>query len=649
MNLIECHHHNNNFDYHNIKNALCGQINSKDIFICRKIMIIQMKMTSEEKELKRLKQQLKNNRREENFTKIMQDHGNELKLLESWLISKNVGIIFDSEIDDWNEKTSVFNKYIIGKDQLVFLIESEDGEMFGHYLNTTIDEVYGKNMKTDENSFHFTLKFKNKRIERATKYEIKDFEKGGYWLLPNDNKWLIKLGDIVLSKHNTKEKSYCCQSENTFDYHGIKNALCGKTKYKENNEWKGDEYTPKRILVFQMEANELKRFQMKELERQRNEMIEKEKLRHKLIQENPTKQIEEWTNLFCSETIFDSDIDDWSSSEILNKRIKGRNKLLFLIESEDDETFGYYLSTTVTSIFNKKNKTDSQSFHFNLKSNGRLAGMKKFEINELEEGYVLFRNTDLQLIQLGDIILFTKQNKNESFCRFQYDNNFNYQNIENAICGKTGWKNPFVPKRITVVQMNISEVEKQAFEIKQQQEIIDNTLYTKQLEEWTELKWDQTVFDSKIDKWSQNRSLFNQKIIGKKQLVFLIENLDGEVFGYYLNTQVNEQYKYSRQETDSKTFHFNLKSNGRFPNPMKFEIKDLEKGGIKLFQDSDEHLITIGDIELLKENRKNLSFCSQHEYLFDYHNVQFALCEEKERYYSKNYFFPTRIRVIQMI
>ena len=59
--------------------------------------------------------------------------------------------------------------------------------------------------------------------------------------------------DIVgLMKENRKNKSYCYQSEEGFNYHGIENALCGKIRYWNNGEWKG-KFKPKRILVIQME------------------------------------------------------------------------------------------------------------------------------------------------------------------------------------------------------------------------------------------------------------------------------------------------------------------------------------------------------------------------------------------------------------
>ena len=44
--------------------------------------------------------------------------------------------------------------------------------------------------------------------------------------------------------------------------------------------------------------------------------------------------------------------------------------------------------------------------------------------------------------------------------------------------------------------------------------------HQQQLEEWTELKCDDILFDSKIDEWSENTSVFNERIIGKSKLTF---------------------------------------------------------------------------------------------------------------------------------
>ena len=169
----------------------------------------------------------------------------------------------------------------------------------------------------------------------------------------------------------------------------------------------------------------------------------------------------------------------------------------------------------------------------------------------------------------------------------------------------------------------------------------------KQLEEWSELKCSDIVFDSNVDKWNVNTSKFNERIIGKKQLVFLIEDEDGEKFGYYLNTKVVTRYN-RLIRTNNKSFEFNLESNGRLQQPMKFEIKDLREGGYYLHEKSHSCLISLGDICLYKENYKNQSHCIRNEDDFDYHGIKNELCEKTGYSFGGDNFTTKRITVIQM-
>ena len=165
-----------------------------------------------------------------------------------------------------------------------------------------------------------------------------------------------------------------------------------------------------------------------------------------------------------------------------------------------------------------------------------------------------------------------------------------------------------------------------------------------QLEEWTSLECSSILFDSNIDNWSWKTSVFNERIIGKKQLTFLIEYEDGEIFGYYLNTQVKKKYD-EWQETDSNSFQFNLQSkNNRLKQPMKYKIKNLKEGGICLCKNLDDYLIWFGEIYIAKENNKNASYCLQNEDYFDYHEFDNAVCGKLH----PNLFTPQRILVIQM-
>ena len=165
-----------------------------------------------------------------------------------------------------------------------------------------------------------------------------------------------------------------------------------------------------------------------------------------------------------------------------------------------------------------------------------------------------------------------------------------------------------------------------------------------QLEEWIGLKCQTIIFDSLFDDWSISSSTFNNKIKEKRHLVFLIQDHQGEQFGYYLHTSIEKVGENQFHPTDSKSFHFNLGCpNERLHEMMKFEIKDTNYGGYFLYDNDNSALIQFGDICLNKENKKQYSTCEENVNNFDYHGIHKALCG----IYGK--FIPERVIVIQMI
>ena len=161
----------------------------------------------------------------------------------------------------------------------------------------------------------------------------------------------------------------------------------------------------------------------------------------------------------------------------------------------------------------------------------------------------------------------------------------------------------------------------------------------KQLEEWTSLKCSDILFDSKFDNWKESTFL-NEKIIGKRQLIFLIESSTGEKFGYYLNTRIGKELE-EFMETDKKSFMFNLQSkNNRLKEPMKFEIRN-KKCGYYLYEKSEINLICIGNIRVAKESKKDESICWQDKTQFNYHSIDNALCGSLK-------FNPKRFVIFQM-
>ena len=466
------------------------------------------------------------------------------------------------------------------------------------------------------------------------RFSIKN-KKSGYFLEDKSDDKLIELGDIVLNKENKRKTSYCFQREEKYNYRGIQNAVCGKIRYEENGIMVGEYFNPTRIFVIQMRE------------------LTKDEL--KIKEELQKKQLEEWTGLIYGETIFDSEKDDWSTKQCeFDDRIIRKKHLVFLIEDDRGEKFGYYLHTNIPNCYEKWISTDEESFEFNLESNGRLKRMMKFPIEDIHYGgSYLYEKTEEKLIYLGDILLKKQNKSNTSYCYKQKaKSNFNYQGIDNAICGKTNieekgkWKGEFFsPIQIRVIQMKKSEEEKQIRKQKKNQQ-------KKQLEEWTGLKCNEIVFDSYINNWSIRKSVFDKYIQGRKQLVFLINDNNGEIFGYYLNTEVKKEYnRQTFTQTDVFSFEFNLESNGRLKAPMKFPIKDTSYGYF-LPNSLNERLIEIGDIVLYKEHKKDSSFCVQEDKRYDYQGLENPLCG-KSVYQEEGIWFgecinPSRIRVIQM-
>ena len=178
---------------------------------------------------------------------------NRKKQLEKWIGLKCCDIIFDSKVDNWSKESNTLNDRIIGKSKLVFIIEDEDNEMFGYYLNSEVMNNRNQWNETDEKSFHFNLLSKNYRLPSPMKFEIIDTWNGGYWLWDELSNRLISIGDICIYKEYMKSLSRCfLRSEYRFNYHGIPNALCGKTtnylEFKKNE----NTFIPQRIVVIQM-------------------------------------------------------------------------------------------------------------------------------------------------------------------------------------------------------------------------------------------------------------------------------------------------------------------------------------------------------------------------------------------------------------
>ncbi|BFU23497.1 trichohyalin, putative [Entamoeba histolytica] len=164
-----------------------------------------------------------------------------------------------------------------------------------------------------------------------------------------------------------------------------------------------------------------------------------------------------------------------------------------------------------------------------------------------------------------------------------------------------------------------------------------NAVFIKQIEEWTERRINNILFDSDIDNWNVNTSVFNQRIKNKEHIIIIIEDEEGNKFGGYVNCKID---KVNSWINDSKSFLFSLESNGRIEGMKKFDIKKPQDAFCLCNQSYDcLFAFGFGDIFVYKENDKTLSYCNQRS--FEYKGISNALC-------GKGYFMPKRIIVIEM-
>ncbi|BFU26582.1 trichohyalin, putative [Entamoeba histolytica] len=172
-------------------------------------------------------------------------------------------------------------------------------------------------------------------------------------------------------------------------------------------------------------------------------------------------------------------------------------------------------------------------------------------------------------------------------------------------------------------------------------EIIITKHQIEQIEEWTEKRVGNILFDSDKNDWNKTTSVFKQRIWNKENIIIIIEDEEGNKFGGYVNSKID---KVNSWINDSKSFVFSLESNGRMKEAMKFDIK-LQQYAFRLCGQSYNCLFQYGygyDICVCKENYKTQSYCNQHS--FSYEGISNALCGKQH----PNLFTPTRFIVIEM-
>ena len=176
--------------------------------------------------------------------------------------------------------------------------------------------------------------------------------------------------------------------------------------------------------------------------------------------------------------------------------------------------------------------------------------------------------------------------------------------------------------------------------------IVDETEKRK-LEEWTQKRYAEVLFNSNYSNSNQNTSVFDSKIMNKSNLLFIIEDTNNNKFGYYFNGTVTQCEKDLK---GNGSFLFSLKSSGRDQQEMfKFEEKQ-ECKGLYIYNKANVMLFGVSNgFWIRKEDRKSFD-CEiyQNNDNFDFHNVENVFPIYSCSGIQSDVFNPKQISVIQM-
>ena len=190
------------------------------------------------------------------------------------------------------------------------------------------------------------------------------------------------------------------------------------------------------------------------------------------------------------------------------------------------------------------------------------------------------------------------------------------------------WKNEKINLYSIEKELKMKENMKEIIKIKQEKEIEDN------IYKITEMEIKNILFNSNIDKWSQNDSNFGKKLEGKQNIIIVIEDKEGNIFGGFISKEIIQ----NKFIFDNNSYLFSLKKDGKIIN-KKYPIKNNEYC-FKISSDEWRVLFGFGakdngdmtsykDICVYKKDYKNgKNSCEQHSY--EYKGEENALIGKKE-------------------
>ena len=387
---------------------------------------------------------------------LMKNEQRMISQIENCCNSTFQQVIFDSEYCNWEIQTSTFDQILFGKEQIVILIEQDNGNKFGAYIHTKINNYSRMENKEwkgiiDPNAIVFSL-----GTFLTSKYQIiPQHRQMAFFLYPKQNEILFRVGNTDIVIYKQFKSSHCSCDQYAFNYEEKENVFIGEETL----------FTVKRIQVYQMYQTEI---QLKRMNEMKKKMYLQETEALKIITTivprkypKEMKQLEEWTKLKFKEVIYNSSVGDWNiHTSTFDKRIFGKKNVVIEMEDESGITFGVFIKKKIDRYYDKNmivfetRIEDSDAFVFIMKKHGNMIPMK---FNILYEhsvnAFKLFNCENEILFMIGETDFTIMKENNKAICQC-IPESFDYsQKGLNELQSLYKNKN-FAIKTIKVFQMN---------------------------------------------------------------------------------------------------------------------------------------------------------------------------------------------------
>ena len=192
---------------------------------------------------------------------------------------------------------------------------------------------------------------------------------------------------------------------------------------------------------------------------------------------------------------------------------------------------------------------------------------KKY-VQEMTQNMTKMKREIQQLLKDGNLSQIKNELENEYVSRQEYNNlteNYNILVNQHNEMFSNYSNNHKMDEIFQQYQQRENEKRERRNAINQMRGIIDLS-ELKQLENWTNKKYKQIIFDSTKDNWNQYTSTFDSQLLNKENISIIIEDTQGNVFGVFIKSTITS----NRLIFDNNAFVFSLRSNGRLPSPRNF-------------------------------------------------------------------------------